>query len=256
MIVISLQSGSNGNCIYVESGETRLLFDAGISAACAATRLAAFGRDIRSVRALILSHDHSDHIRGAGALHRKFGLPLYISPGTLDAAARRRLLGQLKDVHTFRPGETFRVGDAAVETVPTPHDAAQGSAFVVEAEGRRLGILTDLGCVFDELPGVIGSLDAVLLESNYDPHMLAQGPYPDDLKERIRGPGGHLSNAEAARLLHDAAKPALRWACLSHLSEQNNTPRLALRTHRKELGDALPLLTASRYEALAMPEIR
>ena len=253
MFCIALQSGSNGNCIYVESAGARLLVDAGISGIRAERRLAAFGRDIRAVDALILSHDHHDHVRCAGIYQRKYGLPVYVTRRTLKAAAGRCPLGRLDDVRHFTRGSAIRVGGATIETVPTPHDGADGCAFVVEAEGRRLGVLTDLGWVFDALPDVIRSLDAVLLESNYDPEMLEHGPYPRALKERIRGPGGHLSNVEAAELLRAAASPRLRWACLSHLSEQNNTPALALRTHRKRGPRGLKLATASRYEPVLLP---
>jgi len=252
VIAISVQSGSNGNCIYVESGETRLLFDAGISGVRAERRLAASGRDIRRADALIVSHDHADHVRCAGIFQRKFGLPLYASKPTL-AAARRYDLGMLTDVHHFVPGETLAFGRVTVETIPTPHDGADGSAFVIEAGRRRLGILTDLGCVFGELPQIVASLDAVLIESNYDPAMLAGGPYPHSLKERIRGAGGHLSNVEAAELLRDCAPRRLKWACLSHLSGKNNSPDLALRTHKETVSRGVALFAASRHEAVVLP---
>ncbi len=127
--------------------------------------------------------------------------------------------------------------------------------FVVDDGKHRLGILTDLGHVFDGLADVIASLDAVLLESNYDPDMLANGSYPDWLKERISGPAGHISNFEAAELLLAAASKRMKWACLGHLSQDNNTPKLALETHRKILGDRLPLFVATRYEASGVMEI-
>jgi len=252
VIVIALQSGSNGNCIYVESDKTRLLFDAGLSGVQAERRLAASGRDIRTVGALILSHDHADHVRCAGIYQRKFGLPLYVSKATL-AAARRYDLGMLTDVRHFVPGETLTFGRVTVETIPTPHDGVDGSAFVIEAERRRLGILTDLGCVFGELPQIVASLDAVLIESNYDPAMLTNGPYPRSLKERIRGTGGHLSNVEAAELLRDCAPRRLKWACLSHLSAENNSPDLALRTHKETMSRPVALFAASRHEAVVLP---
>ena len=247
MRVISLQSGSNGNCVYVEAGGVRLLFDAGISGSSAAERLAAHGRDIRSVDALIISHDHSDHIRAAGVFQRKYGIPLYVTPRTLAAAQTRCALGKLKDIRHFRCGSTIQVGGASVHTIPTPHDGEDGAVFVVDDGARRLGILTDLGHVFQDLGRTIASLDAVFLESNYDPHMLANGSYPRYLKIRIKGPGGHISNHEAAELLAGAAGSRLKWACLGHLSEENNSPEVALRTHREVLGTGLPLYVASRY---------
>jgi phosphoribosyl 1,2-cyclic phosphodiesterase len=149
----------------------------------------------------------------------------------------------------------LRFGQVSVETVPTPHDGADGVAFVVDDGFHRLGILTDLGHVFPKLPAVIGSLDAVLLESNYDPQMLAAGPYPEFLKQRIVGPAGHLSNLEAAELLAATASPRLQWACLAHISHENNTPELAIATHRKVLGGRLPLCVATRYRATDVMEL-
>ena len=254
MIAIALQSGSNGNCTYVESGTTGLLFDAGISGVRAERRLAAAGRDIRGVDAVVISHDHADHVRCAGIYQRKFGLPLCISERTL-AAAQRYGLGKLTDVRHFVPGDTLRFGAVSVETVPTPHDGVDGAAFVIEADDRRLGVLTDLGHVFEDLPEIIASLDAVLIESNYDPAMLRKGPYPAFVKERIRGAGGHLSNAEAAELLRSFAPARLRWACLSHLSGENNSPALALQTHERTTPDHVMLLAASRDEAVVLPEL-
>lgn len=247
MQIISLQSGSNGNCIYVEAGGVRLLFDAGISGAAAEERLADRGRDIRKVDALIVSHDHSDHIRSAGIFQRKYGIPLFVTARTLSAAQMRCTLGKLKDVHHFRSGSLIRLGGVTIHTIPTPHDGEDGTAFVVDDGSRRFGIMTDLGHVFGGLGDLIASLDAVLLESNYDPVMLADGPYPRSLKLRIKGPGGHLSNREAADLIGGACGGRLRWAFLGHLSEQNNSPEMALRTHREVLGDAIPLRVASRY---------
>jgi phosphoribosyl 1,2-cyclic phosphodiesterase len=246
MIAVSLQSGSNGNCIYVEACGVKLIFDAGISGIQAEQRLAAHGRDIRQVDAVIISHDHADHVRCAGVFQRKYGLPVYITPRTLRAAESSNALGSLTNILHFHAGGTLRFGDVVVETIATPHDGQDGAAFVVEAGGKRLGILTDLGHVFDGLHTVVSSLDAVFLESNYDPDMLMKGPYPPNLKRRIKGPGGHISNVEAAELLLQSGSD-LKWACLAHLSEQNNSPQIALRTHREILPSRFSLHIASRY---------
>lgn len=245
MLTFSLQSGSNGNAIYVEADGVRLLFDAGISGRQARQRLAAHGRDIRRIDAVILSHAHGDHTRCAGVFQRLFGLPVYCTPATHRVMTP--FVGRLCDVRHFAPGATLDFGAVAVHTLPTPHDAKESVAFVVEHAGKRLGVLTDLGHPFKELAAVVPTLDAVYLESNYDPQMLADGWYPPDLKARIRGAGGHLSNAEAATLLASCERHRLRWAALSHLSEHNNTPELALQTHRASLGADYPLTVASRY---------
>jgi phosphoribosyl 1,2-cyclic phosphodiesterase len=257
MIAIALQSGSSGNCIYVESADARLLFDAGISGIAAERRLAKYGREIRKVDAVIISHDHADHVRCAGAYHRKYRLPIWISRRTFEAAVVRcGCFEPSEQVRYFEAGRALRFGATTVETVPTPHDAAEGVAFVVAAGGKRLGILTDLGHVFSGLEELVGSLDAAFIESNYDPEMLDSGPYPAFLKARIRGPRGHISNIEAAQLLRAGARARrLKWVCLAHLSEENNRPALALKAHRRIARGDYSLFAASRYEPTGVFEI-
>ena len=253
MKLVSLQSGSNGNCTYVEANGVKLLFDAGIAASQVEQRLALHGLGL-AVDAVLISHDHIDHCRSMGILHRAFDLPIYATAKTYDAA-KRFALGKIDDLRHFTAGETLQFGEVKVETIPTPHDAEDGVVFVVDDGTHRLGILTDLGHVFNGLADVIRSLDAVLLESNYDPDMLANGSYPGWLKQRIAGPAGHLSNVEAADLLLASASKRMQWACLGHLSEHNNTPELALATHRNVVGDRLPVFLASRYECSGVMEI-
>ncbi|HID74575.1 MAG TPA: MBL fold metallo-hydrolase [Planctomycetaceae bacterium] len=253
MLSFSLQSGSNGNAIYVEAAGVSLLFDAGISGRQAELRLRRRGRDIRQVSALLISHEHDDHIRCAGIYQRKFGIPVYATRRTL--AETRCPLGSLTDVTHFRPGDCLDFGPLQVITVPTPHDAAEGVAFVIREGRRRLGVFTDLGHPFPALLEWLRKVDAAYLESNYDPHLLRQGPYPEWLKQRIQGPRGHLSNGEAAALVARIASKRLRWVVLAHLSEENNSPDLALSTHRAAYGAAVPLYVASRYEPLEPLEL-
>ncbi|MBP7737628.1 MAG: MBL fold metallo-hydrolase [Spirochaetes bacterium] len=247
MNMISLQSGSNGNCVYVEAGDVRLLFDAGISGKRAAERLSLAGRDMAGIDALIISHDHADHVRCAGIYQRKFGMPIWISERTLGAARSSHDLGALREVCHFRAGCSMRFGDVVVETIPTPHDGADGSVFIVDDGRSRLGIFTDLGHVFDDLKGALATVDAALVESNYDPEMLRVGPYPRHIKNRIAGPGGHLSNMESAELIARYGT-RLRWACLGHLSGENNTPGIALQTHR-HINGTLTCHMAGRHSA-------
>ncbi|MEW6252823.1 MAG: MBL fold metallo-hydrolase [Planctomycetota bacterium] len=253
MRTCALQSGSNGNAIYVEADGVRLLFDAGISGRLAARRLAEHGRDLRTVQALILSHGHSDHTCSAGVLHRRLKAPLYATPGTRRALRTRP--GRPDGVCEFQPGDVLRFGAVRVYTLPTPHDAVDAVAFIVETAGKRLGIFTDLGHPTDALRHALAGLDAAYLESNYDPRMLAEGSYPPELKRRIRGDGGHLANEEAALLLKSCGLFRPRWVALAHLSAQNNTPELALAAHRRELGPDYPLYVAGRYGVSPLLEV-
>lgn len=249
VLTFSLQSGSNGNAIYVEANGVRLLFDAGISGRMAQRRMAVHGRDICDVDALIISHNHSDHIRCAGIYQRKFGLPIYVTRPTHTAAATWCDLGLLSDVRYFRSGDSLTFGDVTVHTVPTAHDAADGVGFVIECEGKRLGLLTDLGHPFPGLQSVLESVDAAYLECNYDPQMLATGTYPPAVKARIKGPRGHLSNDESADLLRACGRRRPRWVAVAHLSEDNNEPDLAIGAQHESVGRDYPVHHASRYEA-------
>lgn len=247
MRTFSLQSGSNGNAVYVEADGVRLLFDAGISGALAERRMAVHGRDIREVDALIISHDHIDHVRCAGIYQRKFGLPIYATRRTL--AATWCNLGELRDVRYFQSGDSLSFGRVVVHTIRTPHDAADGVVFVVECAGKRLGILTDLGHPFRGLQDVLELVDAAYLECNYDPEMLETSSYPMNLKGRIRGDGGHLSNDESASLLRACGRRRPKWIAVAHLSQENNRPELAVNTQHLAVGRDYPVHHASRYEA-------
>jgi phosphoribosyl 1,2-cyclic phosphodiesterase len=246
MLTFSLQSGSNGNCIYVEAGDVRLLFDAGISGKQAELRMANHQRNIRDVTGVILSHDHIDHVRCAAIYQRKYGLPIYATRPTWRVTTR--LIGPAADVRYFQAGGRLEFDGAIVHSIKTPHDAVDGCAFIVEHEGKRIGVLTDLGHPFTALQKLFGELDAAYLESNYDPEMLANGPYPPDLQKRIRGPRGHLSNHDAGELTRSHRTRRLRWVMLSHLSEHNNHPDLALETYRGLVGNDFPVGVAGRYD--------
>jgi phosphoribosyl 1,2-cyclic phosphodiesterase len=217
------------------------------------------GRNIRRADALILSHNHIDHVRGAGILHRKFGLPIHATQATFDRS--RGVIGKVTAPRFFKSGASLTFGRVTVETYKTPHDGYDCVMFIVDDGVRRLGIFSDLGHPFRQLTEVIGTVDACYLESNYDDHMLETGSYPDDLKRRIRGKGGHISNVEAAELVRDSANGRLRLLVLAHLSEQNNDPAVALQTHRRVLGDGrVPdhdcrIEVASRYGATEMFEV-
>lgn len=258
MEIITLQSGSSGNCVFVRSGDTRILIDAGISGSKAQDRLADFGHDIRDCQAVLLSHEHHDHICGVGAFHRKFGLPIHANLRTWNATRAKPSTGVISKPNYFVSGTPFQIGAFKIETFRTPHDAIEGVCFVIEEihSGRRFGILTDLGHVFAGLQNVINTLDAVLLESNYDEEMLRDGPYPQHLKDRISGKRGHISNEDAAGLLGGTVSNRLQWVCLGHLSAQNNTPEVALTTHQERHGERFQLYCADRDGPTELPRIK
>ncbi len=208
---------------------------------------------MREIDALIVSHDHTDHIQYAGVYQRLYGMPIYMTRCTQEAFPGD--LGKLHDVRYFESGDTLDFDGVAVHTIPTPHDAADGVAFVVEADSKRLGILTDLGHDFAGLGEIVGSLDAAYVESNFDARMLEEGSYPAELKRRIAGLSGHLSNEESADLVKQSATDRLRWVALAHLSQHNNTPELALETHRKTVGDRVKVRLAPRREASVLFEV-
>jgi phosphoribosyl 1,2-cyclic phosphodiesterase len=250
---VSLQSGSNGNCLFVESGNVRLLFDAGLTGTQTKQRLESFGVDIETVQAVIISHVHNDHIRYAGVLQRQYHLPIWMTSETFHEVLTMQKPGRVSEPHLFDGGETLQFGTVKVETIPTTHDAPGGVCFVVDNGTVRLGIMTDLGSRFFGLKEIIATLDGIYLESNYDPEMLVSGPYPAELKQRIQGNHGHLSNSDAAELLLKSRR--LRWACLGHLSVHNNCPAVALATHRQILGETLPLYIALRHEVSEVLEL-
>lgn len=230
VLSVALASGSNGNAVYVETADAKLLFDAGASGRQLEARARSRGIALERIDALVLSHHHSDHVSGAGVIARRYRVPVHATPATWRVAGGR--MGPVPTQGRFLPGETLRFGRTCVHTLPTPHDAPGSVAFVVEAGGTRLGILTDLGHPFPRLLDTFATLDGAYLESNHDPGMLCAGPYPRFLQERVAGPGGHLSNEECAGVVEEAASNGLQFVVLSHLSGNCNTPERALERAR------------------------
>jgi phosphoribosyl 1,2-cyclic phosphodiesterase len=228
-----LGSGSTGNATLVEAGGARLLIDAGLGPKVLAERLLSAGVAPESLDAVLLSHEHNDHARGAAAFSRKWGVPLWGTRGTYAAAG----LGAetLPPYERLEPLEPRSIAGATVLAVPVPHDAAGPVAFVVSGQGRRLGHATDLGHLSRALSDAFRSCDALLVESNYEPFLLRDGPYPWSLKERILGPRGHLANGDVARFLARELGEVCRTVVLAHLSQQNNHPELALKAASEAL---------------------
>lgn len=234
MQTFALQSGSCGNCYFYQSGDVKLLFDAGIPWRAAAERLMKYGVSQDGIRGIFISHDHSDHTSSAGVYQRKLRAPLFATRHTIAGIGHR--LGKVKaaDLHYFKPGDEVKIGHVSVLSIPTPHDASDPCAFVVDDGATRVGILTDLGHGFPGLRKCLEDLDVVFMESNYDEEMLSSNAfYPANLKWRIRSPQGHLENTESAQLLNECCSDRLQVVMLAHLSGENNSPSVALNTHQK-----------------------
>jgi phosphoribosyl 1,2-cyclic phosphodiesterase len=223
-----LGSGSSGNATLVEAQGTRVLLDAGLGPRELAERLESAGVDPASIAAVFLSHEHGDHARGAASFSRKWGVRLAGTRGTYAAAG----LGAetIAGYDVLEAGGSRVVGALSVRAVPVPHDGAEPVAFVVSWGGACFGHATDLGHVNRGLVEAFRPCQAVLIESNYEPVMLRDGPYPWSLKERILGGRGHLSNADVARYLAGGLGVACRRVTLAHLSQKNNHPEVALAT--------------------------
>jgi phosphoribosyl 1,2-cyclic phosphodiesterase len=244
-----LGSGSAGNATLVEGGGARVLLDAGLGPRQLAERLQSAGVDPAEIDAVFVSHEHGDHARGAAAFSARFGVPLAGTRGTFVAAGFAE--AKLAAYETITAGASRSLGRMVVRTLPVPHDAAAPLAFVVSCGEASIGHATDLGHLGRRLVEAMGGCDALLVESNYDPAMLRDGPYPWSLKERILGPLGHLANGDVGRLLEKGLGPHCRRVVLAHLSRKNNHPELALQAAEEALARAR---RADVHVSLAAPE--
>ena len=224
----SLFSGSSGNSTYVGTATGGLLIDVGVSAKRIVTALQQRDIDPGSIRAVLLTHEHSDHVAGLQVLCRRFGWPVIASEGTLDALWEQNRLSPEQKMYTLPAGKPLTIGDLQMTPFETPHDSRQCYGYRIDSgDGRSLAMTTDLGYMPDSVLQAISGCDFLHIESNHDPEMLLTGPYPYVLKQRIRGPGGHLSNADCAAVLPSLVATGATRIALAHLSEQNNTPELA-----------------------------
>jgi len=219
-----LGSGSRGNGTLIESGGTRLLLDCGFGLRDSISRLERAGIDPAAIDAILVTHEHGDHLGGVSKLARRYQIPVYLTAGTESAWNDTKV--PLR--HRISPHEGFRIGAIDVRPYPVPHDAREPCQFVFECEGLRLGILSDAGHVTAHMLEQLAACDALMLECNHEPELLQQGPYPPSLKRRVGGRYGHLANAQAAELLRLVDRSRLRQLTLTHLSETNNTPEHAL----------------------------
>ena len=230
----TIASGSSGNCIFTGSDSTRILIDAGLSGKRIENGLTSVGIDPRTLDALFVTHEHSDHITGIGILSRRFDIPIYATPGTWQAMDTYNALGKIHPRNKLLAysGERIVLNDLCVTPFSIPHDAAEPVGYTIESEGRKIAVATDIGKPTPLIERSITDCDVLLLESNHDLDLLENGPYPIQLKRRIRGDFGHLSNIAAGELITRVHTPRLAAIILGHLSEENNRPAVAFDTVR------------------------
>jgi len=234
--VCILASGSKGNAIYVSDGDSEILFDAGLSGVQIERRLHSKNLNPENLRAIVVSHEHTDHICGVGVLSRRYKLPVYISPKTLESAANS--IGKMYEVVPFECGRSFRIDNLLIHPFPISHDAEDPAGFTIQQNGRKIGIATDLGIASAVVKQHLKGCQLLVLEANHDEQMLADGSYPWPLKQRIRSRNGHLSNAETENLLQEIAHDRLSHVILAHLSAENNTPEKAFQQIARSLGNS------------------
>ncbi|MDP6040703.1 MAG: MBL fold metallo-hydrolase, partial [Candidatus Latescibacteria bacterium] len=222
MRVCLLASGSGGNSIYIQNGSSSVLIDAGLTGKRIEERLQGIGVDPSTLQGIVVSHEHSDHIKGVGILARRYHLPVWLTEGTLNAS--KKTFRGTEQIHVMDNDEDFSIGDLAFQAFQLPHDAADPVNFVVTDGNAQVAIATDMGVMTQLVYQRLREVDFVVIESNYDLKMLMDGPYPWDLKKRISGRHGHLPNDGAAETLCNLALEGLQQAVLAHLSEKNNHP--------------------------------
>jgi phosphoribosyl 1,2-cyclic phosphodiesterase len=240
----SLNSGSNGNCYYIGNDTEAVLIDAGISCRETERRMARIGLSMQKVKAIFISHEHTDHIAGVRVLSKKYKLPVYITSGTL-LNSRLPLAESL--VHSFQAYEPVQIGGLAVTPFPKFHDASEPHSFIVEGGNTTIGVLTDIGSGCEHVTRNFSLCHAVYLEANYDTQMLENGSYPYYLKKRISGGHGHLSNAQALEIFTGHRPEFMSHVFLSHLSRDNNNPELVHELFMKHAGNT-HVVVASRYK--------
>ncbi len=218
----SIGSGSEGNALLVEVGSTRILVDCGFGVRETVARLARVGVGPDSLSAIVVTHEHSDHVGGVPAFAARYDIPVWMTMGTLDVVGGR--LGSVARVCGFDSHDAFSIDDVEVRPFPVPHDAREPVQFVLSDGDRRLGVLTDIGISTPFVEACLSGCDALVIECNHDSDMLANGDYPYPLKQRIAGRHGHLCNEAAAGILQAIDGSRLRHVVAAHLSQHNNTP--------------------------------
>lgn len=257
----SLYSGSSGNSLFVESNKTKLLVDCGESAKKIITSLADIDVDIEKIDAILVTHEHIDHVKSLGTLSKKYNIPIYTNIETLNAMPDQA--NKIKDdnIHIFDFSKDFEIGDFQIHPFSIPHDAANPCAFNIFFNNKKISIATDIGHITPEIIKNLEKSSFMLLESNYDPNILKCSPYPYHLKERISGPLGHLSNNVAGQTVSHLIDSGLNNVMLGHLSRENNFPELAYKTVMEEVIEnnypekAIKLSVATRFNHTPLIDI-
>tara|TARA_R110000868_G_scaffold411652_2_gene706774 strand:+ start:18028 stop:18792 length:765 start_codon:yes stop_codon:yes gene_type:complete len=238
----SLGSGSKGNATLIESPQGLLLLDCGFTIKETVRRLALLGHQPEDLTAILVTHEHGDHIAGVGPLARRYNIPVYLTHGT----AQHKSVAKLPIRHLINTHQNFHIADIEITPVVVPHDAREPCQFVFRHQQKTLGVLTDLGSITPFIIQQYLHCDSLMLECNHDSRMLAMGPYPQSLKVRVGGQWGHLNNVQAANLLREINTEPLQHLVISHISEQNNTETLARNAIMGVYGDEQPLLLAKQ----------
>jgi phosphoribosyl 1,2-cyclic phosphodiesterase len=240
-----LASGSKGNCIYFGTIKTKILIDAGISGLATKKRLAELGVDLTEIQAILISHEHSDHIEGLRSLAFRYGIPVYANSET--AKGIYAALGMCPKFKIFSTGESFTIGDILIHPFSVQHDTADPVAFTLQIENLKFGICTDLGFPTTLVRMHLKHCDYLMVESNHEPSMVHASARPMIYKQRVLGRSGHLSNAECASLLEDVVGENLKHIHLAHLSQECNAEITALETVRKKIGNQIEISIAPQY---------
>jgi phosphoribosyl 1,2-cyclic phosphodiesterase len=248
LYIASLNSGSNGNCYYIGNEEEAILVDAGISCRETEKRMLRLGLSMDKVKAIFVSHEHSDHISGIPVLAKKYGLPVYITPPTLHNGGLK-LAEHL--IFSFNSFETVNIGSLRINAFPKMHDASNPHSFIIACQNVKVGVFTDIGIACDNVIHHFKQCNAAFLEANYDDEMLENGRYPFHLKRRIRGGSGHLSNKQALALFSMHRPGFMSHLLLSHLSKNNNDPELVKELFAGCAGETT-IIAASRYQESAI----
>ena len=248
----SLYSGSSGNSLFIETQNTKLLIDAGVSSKKIENALNDINIDPSTLDGILVTHEHIDHVQGLGTLSKKFDLPVFVNQETLDAMPKQKDKISEKNVKTFKISDKFEIGDLEIKPFSIPHDAANPCGFNIWKDNKKISIATDIGHMTNPILKSLEESLFIMLEANYDPEVLRCSPYPFTLKSRIAGPTGHLPNEMAGKTISHLLKSGLKNAMLGHLSRQSNFPELAYKTVVDELisnnynEDCISLSVASR----------